>query len=481
MSEETIFVVDDEPESAELIKYYLEEGGFEVEVLMGGMECLGSLSKKPSAICLDMFMPEMDGLETLKAIKKMDEVIPVIMVTNDDNVDSVIIAMKLGADDYIIKPIDKLRLCTTLEKAIEKSRLSRQVRDLQTKLKNDYSYKNIIGNTHGMKKMFDQLEKIKNSNINVFIGGETGTGKELVARAIHYNSYEGTRPFIDINCGAIPENLQENELFGHERGAYTGAVETKKGKVELADGGTLFLDEVAEMTLNTQVKLLRFLEEKTFERVGGTKKIKVYLRIISATNKDLKQAVKDGTFREDLLYRLVVFPIIVPPLRERIEDIPMLSSHFIRKYQDDVNKGIKIIDTEALEALMNYSWPGNVRELENVIYRAMICTEDGVIGLDSLPDEIIPNREELIERYQFDKDNQVQTERDALSRSNSVADGPIEFITLEAAEKNTIISTLKITNGNVSEAARKLCLSRATFYRKLKRHGLKQTFQLPAG
>lgn len=476
MSEKTIFVVDDEPESGELIRYYLEEEGFKVEVMMGGKECLDSLSKKPSAICLDMFMPEIDGLETLKAIRKIDETIPVVMATSDDNVNSVVMAMNSGASDYIVKPVDKLRLCTTLEKAIEKSRLSRQVRDLQNELKSNYSYKNIIGNTQSMEKLFGQLEKIKNSNINVFITGETGTGKELVAKAIHYNSHEGTRPFMAINCGAIPENLQENELFGHERGAFTGAVESKKGKVELADGGTLFLDEVAEMTLSTQVKLLRFLQEKTFERVGGTKKIKVNLRVIAATNKDLKQAVKEGTFREDLFYRLVVFPVTVPPLRERIEDIPLLSSHFIRKYQGEINKEVKTIDTEALEALVNHSWPGNVRQLENVIYRAMVCMDDGVIGLDCLPDEIIQARDELTGWQNFDKYSPIQPEGDIPSRSNSETDGPTEFISLEAAEKNTIISTLKITNGNVHEAAKKLGLSRATFYRKLKRFGLRKQF-----
>jgi len=321
-----------------------------------------------------------------------------------------------------------------------------------------------------MKKWFSHLDKVIHSNISVFINGETGTGKELVARAIHYSG-DSKRPFVAINCGAIPETLLESELFGHEKGAFTGAVDSKKGKLELADGGTIFLDEVGEMSLSAQVKLLRFLQDKTFERVGGVKKIKINTRVVSATNKDLKQAIDEKKFREDLYYRLMVYPITIPPLRERSEDIPLLCAHFLKKYEDETKKSIKSIDTEAMEALINYPWPGNIRQLENVIYRAMVTAEGETIGLDCLPEEIIPTTGELTEWQEIKEKAPWEPEK---TLSGEASGSPLhgQFVTLDEAEKFAILNALKDVQGDIPLAAKKLGVSRATFYRKIKKHGL---------
>jgi DNA-binding NtrC family response regulator len=451
-----IFVVDDEPHLRGLFQAQLELEGFQVLALASGEECLQSLDRNPSVVCLDMMMTGMNGLETLKKIKLFNKNIPVIMVTSQDSVNTVVEAMKLGAYDYIAKPVDKMRLVATVRKALEQNSLFRQVEQLQTELQKTFSYQNIIGKSASMNKVFAQIDKVKESSINVFIHGETGTGKELVARAIHYSSCGGERPFVDINCGAIPESLQESELFGHEKGSFTGAIESRKGRLELADGGTLFLDEVAEMNLSAQVKLLRFLQEKSFERVGGTKKISVNLRVISATNKNLENEVKEKRFREDLYYRLMVYPIALPPLRERKEDIPLLCAHFLKKYRGDFNKEIKTVTPEAMEMFYNSDWPGNVRQLENTIHRAMVSADGDSIGIDCLPKDVF----------------QKIAPQERQSDFASLARGKETLITLDEAEKHAILMALKIAGGNVVLAAQKLGLSRATFYRKIKKHGL---------
>lgn len=473
MTKELIFIVDDEESSQALLRHHIEEEGFEVKTFNDGNSCLQHLDEDPSAICLDMLMPEMDGMETLRKIKGIKRSIPVIMVTNDGILDTAVEAMKIGAFDYIVKPIEPVRLATTLKKAIEQNSLLIKLNQMELELKKTFSYKNIIGADKEIKKVFAEIEKVKDSNISIFLNGESGTGKELAARAIHYSGEKQKGPFIDINCGAIPESLQESEIFGHERGAFTGAIESKKGKVELADGGTLFLDEVADMALSTQVKLLRFLQERTFTRVGGTKSLKVNVRVVSATNKDLAKEVKEGKFREDLYYRLVVYPITMPPLRNRKKDIPMLCSHFMKKYKDECKNKIETISPEAMKKLVAYSWPGNVRELENIIYRAMVCTEGNALDLSSLSPEIFGGVKSLTAIREIQEQTGEHDESSEVRKNNeSTFSG---FLSLDEAEKQALLSALKISGGNFLEAADKLGVSRATFYRKAKKHGINES------
>ncbi len=479
-----IFVVDDEAGPRELLKYQVESFGYEACAFESGQACLDQLHREPVAICLDLFMPGMNGLETLRGVKREAPDVPVIMATSDDKIESAVEAIKAGAYDYIVKPIDELRLQTTLQKAVEKYQLTNQVKQLRSALKSSYSFRNIIGVSPGMRKLFAQLEKIGESSINVCIFGETGTGKELVARAVHYQNDQVKTPFVEINCGAIPDSLQEAELFGYEKGAFTGAVDSKKGKLEMADGGTLFLDEVGEMTPATQVKLLRFLQEKSFERVGGTRKIKVNMRVVCATNKNLEEAIKEGTFRDDLYYRLVVFPLTIPPLRERKEDIPYLCGFFLKKYQGEIQKPITTIEPDALEALIRFDWPGNVRQLENAIYRAMVSAEGKTVTKNSLAPEIVENPGSWPEAMAIPtvettpgQDPGEVTPADALEETQKKPVGTAStdnggLVSLDDAEKQAIQAALNNADGDVPETAKALGVSRATLYRKLKKHGL---------
>ncbi len=454
MAKDLLFVIDDDPSIRRLFRYWLKKDGYQVMDFESGEKCMEMVDKRPSAICLDVMMPGMDGIEVLKRIRDVNSNVPVIMVTVKDVVSTAVEAMKIGAYDYIVKPVDEMRLRVVVKKAMEKYALTMELNRVRGELKEKYAFKNIVGNNKKMQVVFGQIEKVLDTSISVLIQGETGTGKELVARAIHYNSARRHGPFIDINCGAIPENLQESELFGFQKGAFTGASYEKKGKLEMADGGTLFLDEISEMAHPTQVKLLRVLQERSFERIGGNKKIKVDIRIISATNKILEDAVRQGKLREDLYYRLAVYPIYVPALRERRDDIPLLVTHFLRKYQDEVAKRINTISNEAMEVLMEHDWPGNVRELENVIYQAMIASNSNTIHRDCLPTVL-----------QFRP--KVEGVREIDSK---------KIVPLGDIEKDAIINALKATGGNVSQAAKGLNMGRTTFYRKLERYQLHDIF-----
>jgi DNA-binding NtrC family response regulator len=469
MPKELLFIVDDEESSQVLLKHHLESENYDVMGFFEGETCLEELDRTPSAICLDMMMPGLSGLETLKRIKSISQNIPVIMVTSDDVLDSAVEAMKLGAYDYIVKPVDPIRLKSILQKAIEQNSLLKKLTHLEGELKQTYSHKNIIGSDKEMKKVYHDIDKVVDSNINVYLNGESGTGKELVARAIHYSGDKSKEPFIEINCGAIPESLQESELFGHEKGAFTGAAETKKGKVELAHKGTLFLDEVADLSPATQVKLLRFVQERKFERVGGVKQLQVDLRIISATNKDLAKEVKEGKFRQDLYYRLVVYTISVPALRNRKNDIPLLISHFLKKYKHENKKEVNTISPDAMSALMSYHWPGNVRELENVIYRAIVCSEGESIHLNSLTQEIIQQEKEITEWKEVSDSEKITPDK-----KNNSNNPPTDLLGLDEAEKLSLQSALDITNGSFPDAAKRLGISRATFYRKAKKHDISE-------
>jgi len=470
MAKPLIFVVDDEPESGGLLTYYLEKAGYEVEQFSNGPDCLKAMDRKPGVICLDMQMPEMDGLEVLKRIKAMNSKLGVIMVTSNNVVDTAVQALKLGASDYIIKPADREKFLETVEETWEQTRVVGQIRNMQKDMESAFAYKNIVGESQAIKSVFTQIEQVKGSNVNVYINGESGTGKELVARAIHFSGVDENRPFIDINCSALAESLLETELFGHEKGAFTGAIGTHRGKLELADGGTLFFDEIADMSLKLQVKLLRFLEEKNFERVGGTKKIKVKVRVVSATNKDLLKEVEKGNFREDLYYRLVVFTIHVPPLRERKNDIPVLCGYLLNKFKDELNKEITHISPDAMDILNHYPWPGNVRQLQNVILQSMLMSQTGTIEVEHLPQEIQKRQEKA------DSSISVSSEKDSavVGKAENHPAGS-DRISLDEGEKQTLLSALKMTNWNISEASNLLDISRTTFYRKLKKHGLNQT------
>lgn len=466
MEKKLLFTVDDDPNQRRILSVLLKTHGYEVMEFEGGEACFEKLDEYPIAVFLDLMMPGIGGMETLKAIKKIRDDLPIIMVTSVDEAETAVQALKLGAFDYIVKPYDEARLVTTLHNALQKNALQHQVRHLQSELKEQHGLKGFIGRSPVMQQIFEKIDRVKDNKASVLIQGESGTGKELVARAIHYNGRFAEGCFVDINCGAIPENLQESELFGHKKGAFTGAEESRTGKVELADGGTLFLDEVGEMSPLLQTKLLRFLQEKTFQRVGENTNISVDTRVIAATNRDLKKAVAKGTFREDLYYRLAVYPIEIPPLRDRKEDIPLLCAHFLKKYEGEFAHKVKSIHPQAMESLFSYSWPGNVRQLENTVYRAMINSKTDCIDKDSLLDagrnqdnganENNTDKEHKIDRIGFDPES-----------------APEKIVPFQEIEKRTLANAIKITNGNIPKAAEQLGISRSTLYRLVKKYGLR--------
>ena len=461
--------MDTDTPHRDMMAGWLKDQGYQVKVFDNGELCLNTLDENPGAICLDINMS--GGLDILKRLKLANRDIPILVVTNNDAVDSAVEAMKIGAFDYMAKPVDKVRLKTNVDRAIEMHTMVTKIQRLQGELKKTYSYKNIVGQSDAMKQVFAQIDEVSGININVFISGESGTGKELVAKALHFNSAYKTGDFVAINCGAIPEELQENEFFGHEKGAYTGADDSRIGKLEVANGGTLFLDEVGEMPARMQVKLLRFLQDKSFERVGGNKKIHVDLRIISATNRNLEEAVRQGNFREDLYYRLVVYSVFIPPLRERREDIPILINHFLKKYKTDITKKITTVSSYALEALVRYTWPGNVRQLENEIYRAMVSTRTDTVQIENLSPEIQKFREGSVdEDNQFIPAQQNPEPTRPVSSAQTPQYPPSSGSKFDEIEKQAFLDALNRANGKVPQAAKDLGISRATFYRKIKKY-----------
>ncbi len=469
-----LFVVDNDIPHREMMVGWLKDQGYKVKVFDNGELCLNSLDENPGAICLDINTPGLSGLEILKRLRLANRDIPVIVVTKNEALDSAVEAMKIGAFDYMVKPVDKIRLRTNVERAIEMHTMVNKIQRLQGELKKTYSYKNIVGQSEPMRQLFGQIDEVSGININVFIGGESGTGKELVAKAIHFNSAYRTGDFVAINCGAIPEALQENEFFGHEKGAFTGADDSRPGKLEVANGGTLFLDEIGEMSPKMQVKLLRFLQDRSFEKVGGTKKINVDLRIISATNRNLEDSVKEGKFREDLYYRLMVYPISLPPLRVRKEDIPLLINHFLKKYKSEIPKNIATVSSHAMEALIRYPWPGNVRQLENEIYRTMVTTQTNMVQIENLSPEIQKLREGYVdEGNQFISyiENKENISPPVPLKNHSLSSLPLQVGSkFNEIEKKALMEALERANGNIPTAAKELGISRATFYRKVKKY-----------
>ncbi|RMF77844.1 MAG: sigma-54-dependent Fis family transcriptional regulator [Nitrospirae bacterium] len=455
-----ILVIDDEPLIVKLLKHNLEKMGYEVLAAGNGREGLEVVEREPvDVILLDIMMPEMDGMEVLRRLKAAERPVMIIMLTAKATIDTAVQCMKEGAHDFLSKPFDMDRLQITIRNALHTLRLSRQVEHLRAEVSEKFRFDQIIGKSRGIKQVCNLVAKVLDVDITVLITGESGTGKELIARAIHYRGRRKDGPFVTVNCAAIPENLLESELFGHERGSFSGAVARRTGKFEQADGGTIFLDEIGEMDLALQAKILRVLQEREVERVGGHGAIPVDVRVVAATNRNLEELIQEGKFREDLYYRIAAFPIEVPALRERRDDIPLLAHHFLKQAAADCNKRLEGFTDRAMEALMAYDWPGNVRELENVISRAALLATTHEITCDDLPSL----RRGLTEGP-TPKAEPVESIVDLLPKE--------DILPFEVVEERIIRHALALADGNVTAAANRLQISRATLYRKLKSYGI---------
>ena len=444
MKKVRILVVDDEAIVRESLGDWLEDAGYQVFTAEDGHKALEVIEReKPGIMIADLVMPGMDGIELMKRAKEYQPGIEVIIITAYASIPTAISAMKEGAYDYIEKPFSPERAELLVEKLSQYRNLVEENISLRQRLEDHYRFENIITKSSKMQRLIELIKVVGKSNATVLVTGESGTGKELVARAIHSQSHRHNKSFIAVSCAALPESLLESELFGHEKGSFTGAYTQKKGKFEFANGGTLFLDEIGEMSANIQVHLLRVLEEKEFTRVGGNEPIRVDVRVISATNKDLRRAIERQEFREDLYYRLNVVNIELPPLRERKEDIPLLAQHFLNKFASENRKEITGLSPDATEFLLDYDWPGNVRELENAIERAVILAKDSLITIVDLPQK------------------NMSPAYSTLARKN-----------LKEMEKDHILHILRETGENYSEAARILGISRMTLYKKVKEYGM---------
>ncbi|MCL6477707.1 MAG: sigma-54 dependent transcriptional regulator [Peptococcaceae bacterium] len=445
-----ILIIDDEEHMCWALERAMKQEGYQALATTRGRTGLELIREEaPSLVILDLKMPEMDGMEVLKQAKQINPKLPVIMLTAHGTIETAIEAMKIGASDYLAKPFDLDELKMVIKQNLVLSQLVNEVNFLRSELTK--KYRKMIGQSPAIKEVIRLIEKVANSNATVLITGESGTGKEVAAVAIHQNSPRRDYPFVPVNCAALPENLLESELFGHEKGAFTGAVARKLGRFELADKGTIFLDEITEMPLSMQVKLLRVLQEKTFERVGGTETFHVDVRIIAATNRDIASAIEKGQFREDLYYRLNVIHIHLPPLRERKEDIPLLTNYFLEKLKPTylVNK----ITDDSMKLLMNYNWPGNIRELQNVLERAAIISHSNEITVDDLPKDI-------------------QQSVSIKSGGETVINFPDSGISLEELEKELIIKALEKSKGNQTRAAQLLGITRSALLYRIQKHGL---------
>ena len=453
---ETVLVIEDKESMAEMLKETLESAGYKVISARDGIEGIKFLKEgKIDLVLTDLKVPKRDGIEILKASKEENQLIPVIVMTAFGSVETAVTAMKVGAFDFITKPFDTDHLLMLIKRALENQRLLTENILLKEEVASKFGLPRIIGNSAEFMKVAQIIQKVAPAKTTVLLIGESGTGKELFARAIHNLSGRKQYPFVPINCAAIPRDLLESELFGHEKGAFTGADAKKLGKFELADNGTIFLDEVGDMDLSLQSKLLRAIEEGEIERVGAVKTITVDVRIVAASNKDLEKAVEDKKFREDLYYRLNVFPVRIPPLRERRDDIPLLVEYFIKKYCLEIKTPLKSISKEALDMLINYHWKGNVRELENAIERSVILCDGDMIKSE----HFVLSRHSGFE----------------FSDKPSVAGITLEAVAKDAlrrAESQRIISALKETKGNKSRAAEILQVSYKTLLTKIKEYGI---------
>ncbi|NPV42649.1 MAG: sigma-54-dependent Fis family transcriptional regulator [Firmicutes bacterium] len=447
MPEAKVLLVDDEAKIREILKLVLEKEGYQVHTSKNGSEALSALENEYFDVMItDLKMPKMDGLELMREIKQKGIKVNVVFITAYADIKDAVEAIKLGAFDYLEKNFKMEELLSVIKGAVKEQKMIGENESLKKKLAEHDSFFGIIGESPKIKEIKDLIIKIANSQASVLLTGESGTGKEMFARAIHMCSKRKNKPFVAINCAALPQTLLESELFGYEKGAFTGALKQKKGKFEQANEGTIFLDEIGEMNIQTQSKLLRVLQEREYERVGGLETIKIDIRVITATNRDLEEAIKAGDFREDLYYRINVIPIHIPPLRERREDIPLLAEYFLKKFNVDYRKNIELISMEVIDIFMEYDWPGNIRELKNVIERAVAIAEPDV-------DILMPHhlRPQLI---------CPKKEKDLLE----IQDG----LSLADFEKYYIYNTLKKVNWNKSKAAQILGINRQTLYNKMR-------------
>ncbi|MBI5232203.1 MAG: sigma-54-dependent Fis family transcriptional regulator [Coriobacteriales bacterium] len=445
-----VLIVDDEKNMRWVLGQALSGEGFEVVDAADGKGALASVSDQaPDIMILDHRMPEPDGMEVLRRVRGKGQTFPIIMLTAHGNVAQAVEAMKAGANEYLTKPFDLEELKLAIDKALQYSDLANEVERLRQELDREYDVEGIVASDQRMIEVIETVRKVAPTNATAIIYGESGTGKELIARALHNLSDRANKPFVSVSAGALPDTLLESELFGFEKGAFTGAVTAKPGRFEMANGGTLFLDEIGDISTATQVKLLRVLQERTFERLGGTRTIDIDVRVVAATNQDLQQLIADGGFREDLYYRLNVVPITLPPLRQRSGDIPLLVAHFLEKY----NAGSMRITPEAMEALVTYQWPGNIRELENSIERIVILTHHDEIGLDDLPAEV----------------------RAGMSPTQRMPSGfqlPEDGVDLEEVELDLVRQALDRTGGSAPKAAKLLGLTAKTLEARMARLGL---------
>ncbi|MEW6616473.1 MAG: sigma-54 dependent transcriptional regulator [Thermodesulfobacteriota bacterium] len=449
MVKKSILVVDDEESHRMMLGAHLKGEGFELVEASDGKEAVDRVSERFfDLVLMDVRMPKMDGIDALKQIRQINPTIPVLIMTAYGSINSAVQALKSGAEDYLTKPLDMDELIIKVNKVLRYRQLEEENLLNRERLGIRFDFSSIIGNSPKMKELFETLSMVSPTNATVLLLGESGTGKEIVANAIHQNSPKKENPYIKVNCAALPETLLESELFGHEKGAFTGAIYKKKGRFELADGGTIFLDEIGEMSIPTQAKILRVLQEREFEAVGGTRTIQVNVRIITATNKDLEEEVKKRKFREDLYYRLNVVPITIPPLRERKEDIPILAEHFLCIYNEKNKRSIRGFEPRVIDVLIRYTWPGNVRELENIVERMVIMCRGEIISLNDLPSAIGGSQQE-----------EEQSEI-------------IMGHTLRDTEREVIRRTLEKTGGNRTKASAILGITRKTLQNKIKEYGL---------
>ena len=447
MTAQTILIVDDEESHRLMLRAHLEQEGFSTVEAIDGEEAIAKVAERNiDLILMDIRMPRLDGMEALLRIKQANPATPVIMMTAYGSIDSAVKALQAGAADYLTKPLDSNELLVKVHKALRYHQLEEENVLYREQLGIRFDFSRIIGKSAKMRELFDMLATVAPTEATVLLLGESGTGKEIIANAIHQNSPRKEHPYVKVNCAALPETLLESELFGHEKGAFTGAIEKKKGRFERADGGTIFLDEIGEMSLTTQTKILRVLQEREFEQVGGTKTIKVDVRIIAATNKNLEEEVKKGKFREDLYYRINVVPITIPPLRERAEDVPLLAEHFLRLYGEKNKRMLKGFADGVLDALIRYEWPGNVRELENIVERTVIMSRGDTITFADLPP--------------------------AIAGAQGPAMQTPPAISLKDMERETITKALQQTGGNRTKAAVLLGITRKTLQNKIKEYGI---------
>jgi two-component system NtrC family response regulator len=452
MTKGKILVVDDDPSLRRVLEVQLEQDGYEVAAAASVPQTLSLLQLRPFDLLItDLKMPGMSGLELLKQTRSQYPQTIVVMLTAFGTVDTAVEAMKAGAYDYLTKPVHPDEMLVVVRRALEHVRLVEQVRALRISLNQKYGFENILGRSDSLLEVLDTAARAAQSNSTVLIRGETGTGKELLARAIHFNSFRSDNPLVTINCGAIPRELLESELFGHRKGAFTGAVADKKGRAESADGGTLFLDEIGEMSPDLQVKLLRLIQDGEIEKIGSEVKSKVDVRIIAATHRDLQAMIEDGTFREDLYYRLAVIPLLMPPLRERSEDIPDLVQHFFRKSKERNKRPELAMSPALLPYFVQYRWPGNVRELENVLERIVVLARGSEVTIEDLP-QFLQQQKSPIDALEIDLSSQG--------------------ISLEAIEKELIVRALQKCDWNQTRAARYLDLSRKTLIYRIEKHGI---------